>query len=409
MGFEDQVTVYDGQEESAPAETAMVAIESARAVQEVQAAIIVAQRFRRDEVRAERRILDACKRLSLAERAQYAYPRGGVTVAGPSIRLAEVLARHWGNLHYGIRELSQSPGMSEMEAFCHDWETNVRATRVFQVKHIRWKKSAGAVKLQDPRDIYEMTANQGARRLRAAILEVIPGDIVDAALEQCNATLAGGGDEPLIDRIKKMTAAFEALGVSQEMIEARVGKKVSAILPVELVTLRNIYQSLKDNMSKIEDWFAPGEAPPPKKTEPEPPDNEPDREALKARAAELDLDFSDRTRTTTLQAMIEEAEAEAGAAKKVPEQPQEEPKKNPPPQQLEYLSKDQIADLKDLCYTEGVADGDFLKRTMALDWIGLRADLYDEYVAFIKEMGQEAKNGQTSTEGSDPAAQDSLL
>src|SRR6185436_20398893 len=44
----------------------------AREAQEVQAAIIVAQKFPRDEIEAERRIMQACKRKGLAEQAMYA-------------------------------------------------------------------------------------------------------------------------------------------------------------------------------------------------------------------------------------------------------------------------------------------------------------------------------------------------
>ena len=61
----------------------------------------------------------------------------------------------------------------------------------------------------DPRDIYEMVANQGARRLRACILGIIPGDVVGASVEECQKTLTTGNDEPLIDRIRKGIKMFE--------------------------------------------------------------------------------------------------------------------------------------------------------------------------------------------------------
>lgn len=92
------------------APSAMATVEEARAVQEVRAALVIAKRFPRDEVEARGRILEACKRPGLAERAMYSYPRGGTRVTGPSIRLAETLARFWGNLSYGIREIERRPG-----------------------------------------------------------------------------------------------------------------------------------------------------------------------------------------------------------------------------------------------------------------------------------------------------------
>ena len=54
--------------------------------------MVIAKKFPRNETLAISRIMQACERLSLAESSLYAYPRGGTTVSGPSIRLAEALA-----------------------------------------------------------------------------------------------------------------------------------------------------------------------------------------------------------------------------------------------------------------------------------------------------------------------------
>jgi len=113
----------------APAAT--VEIESARAIQEVQAAMAIAKRFPRDVPAARERILQACRRPVLAERAIYAYPRGGQTITGPSVHLAEAMAQNWGNMQFGIRELSQQAGESTVEAFAWDMETNTRAIKTF--------------------------------------------------------------------------------------------------------------------------------------------------------------------------------------------------------------------------------------------------------------------------------------
>ncbi len=76
---------------------------------------------------------------------------------------------------------------STVEAFAWDVEeANTRQTKVFQVRHWRHTKQGG-YKLTDPRDIYELVANNGARRLRACILGVIPGDVIDAAVA-CNVS-----------------------------------------------------------------------------------------------------------------------------------------------------------------------------------------------------------------------------
>lgn len=231
-------------------------VEKTRALQEVQAAIFMARQFPRDEFRAQKRIMEAAKRLSLAEKAIYCYPRGGQQIKGPSIRTAETIAKYWGNLSYGIKELSQSTSehSSEMMAFCWDMESNVRVERIFKVPHIRDTKQ-GAKLLTDARDIYEKTANDGARRLRAAILEVLPADIVEDFIKACEKTIEGSSDMPLKDRLSKMLEKFEELGVTKDMIEQRIGTKVDNFIPKNLVDLGSIYNSIKNNFAPIDQYF----------------------------------------------------------------------------------------------------------------------------------------------------------
>lgn len=226
-----------------------------RQAQEVQAAMVMAKRFPRDEVEAFNRILKSCQRKTLAEQSMYEYPRGGQKVTGPSIRLAEALAQNWGNLDYGIVELEQNNGESQVMAYAWDLETNTRQSKIFSVPHIRSTKH-GNKTLTDPRDIYEMVANQGARRLRACILGVIPGDVIDSAVDQCQLTLKGANPEPLIDRVRNMVKAFEdKFSVTKEMLEEYIGCNSTAFSENDFMRLRNIYGSLKDGMSKREDYF----------------------------------------------------------------------------------------------------------------------------------------------------------
>lgn len=229
-----------------------------RAAQEVQAAMIIAKKYPRDEMRAWDKIMKACERPSLAEKAAYSYPKGGTNVFGPSIRLAECLARAWGNIDFGLIELNQSEGKSEMMAYAWDLETNCRETKIFTVNHSIEKKGGNQKILTDPRDIYELTANQGARRMRACILAIIPGDVVDDALDKCDATLANAEKTvPLADRIKKVITVFDGIGVTIGMIEKRFAKKLDKIGEQELVQLRKIYTSIRDGFSKISDQFEP--------------------------------------------------------------------------------------------------------------------------------------------------------
>ncbi len=262
-----------------------VAIESERAVAEAQGRLLIAKRFPRDQAKAFAVTMDACRRPSLAQLAIYKFPRGGQSVEGPSIRLAEEMARAWGNIDFGLRELSRRPGESEMEAYAWDLETNVLSRQTFTVRHIRDTKGGGKA-LVDERDIYEMTANNGSRRLRARILAVLPPDLVDAAVDECKRTQMQGGEKSVGDRVRDMTQAFVRIGVSVDMLAARLGRSLDTATPEDLVDLRGIFQSIKDGQSSVRDWFAPKDAPDaldlPKsakpKAEPKPIENEIPRE-----------------------------------------------------------------------------------------------------------------------------------
>jgi uncharacterized protein (DUF2267 family) len=224
-----------------------------REAQEVQAMMVIAKKFPRDQVKAMDSILQAFTRPTLAEGALYSYNRGGSDVTGPSIRCAEAIAQMWGNLSFGIRELDQRNGESTVEAFAWDLESNTRQVKVFQVPHMRHTKK-GSYRLEDPRDIYEMVANQGARRLRACILGVIPGDVIEAATRQAEVTLTTTADTSP-EAIKKMVDAFAGFGVTREQIEKRIQRRLESITPALMVQMKKVYQSLRDGMSAPADWF----------------------------------------------------------------------------------------------------------------------------------------------------------
>lgn len=242
------------------------AMSQSREAQEVQAAVFMAKRFPRNENAALSRITQSCQRLGLASKAVYTYPRGGQNVTGPSIRLAEAIAQAWGNIQCGVVELEQRPGESTCMSYCWDIETNTRDCRVFTVPHIRQTRN-GAQVLTDPRDIYELVANQGARRKRACILAVIPKDVVDYAVEACQKTLSTAYKEPLIDRLRNMVNLFQKnYSVPLESIEKYMGYKLDAFTEMDGATLAGVYNALKDGTAKREDYFvlpkAEADAPP---------------------------------------------------------------------------------------------------------------------------------------------------
>ena len=220
---------------------------------EMQAQIYLAKQFPRDQMKSTERILTACQRPGLASVAVYSYAKGGTSVSGPSIRLAEEIARDWGNLECGWNELEREDDMSKVRAFAWDKETNVLKTLFFYVPHYRTTRQ-GRKRLTDEREIYELLANQAARRMRNCILALIPGDVVDAAVEQCERTMVTHC-EITPDSIKKLIEAFEPFGVTKKQIEKRIQRNIESITPAQFVRMREIFTSLRDGVSDASDWF----------------------------------------------------------------------------------------------------------------------------------------------------------
>lgn len=237
---------------------ALAMSDQARAVAEVQSALMIARTNPRDQIAAVDRILNACARPSLAEVAVYQYSRGGSDISGPSIRLAEAIAQQWGNIQFGFNELARGidyDGVtySEIGAYAWDLESNTRRPLQFRVRHWRDTRSGG-YPLKDERDIYELIANQAQRRVRACILAVIPGDVVEAAVNQCEITLKSKADTSP-EAMQKMIDSFGQFGITKAQIEKRIQRRMDAIQPAQVVSLKKVYASLRDGMSVPIDWF----------------------------------------------------------------------------------------------------------------------------------------------------------
>jgi len=243
------------------AETAGARAQQARENSEVLALVFAARQHPRDPIKACDRIRNAFTRIGLAEESQYSYQRGGTDIAGPSIRAAEAIRLDWGNMAAGWRVVSRSidadgVGVSEVEAFAVDYETGNREAIAFPVRHWRDTKRGGYA-LADERDIYETCANQAARRKRACILALIPGDVTAMAMEQASVTLKAKADTSP-EGMAKMLEAFAPFGVTKAHIEARIQRRLDAITAAQVVQLKRIWSSLRDGISEAAQWFELG-------------------------------------------------------------------------------------------------------------------------------------------------------
>lgn len=230
--------------------------QESKAISEIKGKMFLARQFPRDPNWSLQNVLRECQRPELAAAAQYEYPKGDTVVKGPSIRLVEVLARHWGNIDCGITEVDAMDGKTTIKCYAWDLETNVSDEKTFSVKHERSTKK-GSYKLTDERDIYEMVANKGARRKRACLLAVMPGWYVDAAVAACDETLSASltDGKSMEEVIASIVEAFAEFSITPDMISEKIGKDVATLSKNDVVKLRHLYSAIKDGFVKAADAF----------------------------------------------------------------------------------------------------------------------------------------------------------
>jgi hypothetical protein len=238
--------------------TQATAVEQARAVAEVAAAVRVAQEVPRDVRRAFADMQAACERPGLAERAFYSVRNRGT---GPTVHLARQLAAVWGNIDYGVHELRRddAAGMSEVRAYAWDQQTNVRSSRTFQVPH---RRMGGGGPLTDPTDIYLNNQNVGARAVRECILSVLPADFVDEAKAVARRTLENGGGVPLQDRIDTVVKLFADMGVKLPALERRIGRKRGQWSAVDVADLVTVGRTIRNRETTVVEEFPEPETTP---------------------------------------------------------------------------------------------------------------------------------------------------
>ncbi|MBB3040985.1 hypothetical protein [Nocardioides soli] len=248
--------------------TQATAVEQARAVAEVAAAVRVAQENPRDETTAIARMRQACGQRALADRAFYSVPRAGGRVEGSSVHLARTLAACWGNIDYGIRELKRDDqaGESEMQAWAWDQESNVRSSRSFVVPHARMVGSARRgdkrrERLDDLGDIANNNNSVAARAVRETIFTILPVWFTAEAESLCAGTLNGqGGEKPLAAQIADAVKHYaDSFGVTKTQLEAYVALATGEWTAQTVGGLRVLSGELTRGEKQVKDEFTPAE------------------------------------------------------------------------------------------------------------------------------------------------------
>jgi hypothetical protein len=232
------------------------AVEQARAVAEVAAAVQVAQMNPRDMNRALADMRRTCSSPALARKAFYAVPNRG---EGETVHLARALARIWGNIDYGVRELRRDDGAreSEVQAFAWDQQTNSRSTRSFINPHA--KMAGGKRKdIDDLDDIYRSNQNVGAKAVRECIFAVLPEEFIEEAARLCRETLAREHEQSgqsNDEAFREAAGHWSRQGVSERQLLDRIGKPVDQWTPQDFASLVVLWESIRRGETTVEEQF----------------------------------------------------------------------------------------------------------------------------------------------------------
>lgn len=225
---------------------------------EVEAQLDAAHKYPRSTTRFMQEALSlATITQEVAESCIYSLPRDGKMITGPSVRLAEICASAYGNLHVGGRVIEEEEKEIVAQGGAWDLQKNLRVT----VEARRRITKKNGQRFGD--DMIVTTGNAAVSiALRNAILRVIPRAYVDTIYNKVRQ-VAVGDAKTLVVRRDEILGRLNKLGISNDRVLARLGKPGLADIGLEeLEQLIGLGTAIKNNEFTIDEAFpAPTPAP----------------------------------------------------------------------------------------------------------------------------------------------------
>lgn len=184
----------------------------------------------------------------------YSLPRGGKTIQGPSVRLAEIALSCYGNARAQTRVLEVVTGEAPhvvVESVCMDLERNV-AVSIQKRARIFTKKGKPA---PDEDDINLACNRCSAIAFRDAVFKVVPGALVKPVCDAARK-VAIGDAKTLATRRAGAVKELEKMGAIRSRILAAVDAKTIDDIDMEgLGTLIGLFTSIRDGNTTVDEAF----------------------------------------------------------------------------------------------------------------------------------------------------------
>ena len=189
----------------------------------------------------------------------YAWGAGDNRVEGITVKLAEELARIWGNCALDMQPVQESHDAWIFTASFIDLETGYTMSRQFRQSK-RWKVHGNFD--QERKDDIRFQIGQ-SKALRNVILNCIPEYVVRAAIDSAKGNLRGkleeaikkNGRDPVIAR---MLESLKRLGVDEaRLLSAFSYTKTAAFTIDDLVVIRANIDAIEEGSASVDECFPP--------------------------------------------------------------------------------------------------------------------------------------------------------
>jgi hypothetical protein len=250
---------FGGQEIQHQMETAATAV-AAQARAAIESRYVIAMRQPRDLEVVRVHLLKECENPKFAEVARYHKPIGK-GIEGPSIRFVEAALQCLGNVDTQAVTIYDDQDKRIIEIQVSDFERNVthrkqitvtktverRSPKGYDVVGKRSNKfgdTVYVVRATDD-DLLNKEAALVSKALRTCGLRLIPGWLVDEAMDEVLATQSRTDAQDPKAALRRMIDSFAGMGIEPGDLSELLGHDLGKVTPAEMTKLRGIYATIQ--------------------------------------------------------------------------------------------------------------------------------------------------------------------
>ena len=223
----------------------------------VDSQVATAKRYPRDIRRSiDNSVVMATMNQETAQSCNYALPRGGKPITGPSVHLAKIIVSKWGNMRTEAKVVQITDKQVISRGTCWDLETNVASA--FEVR----RSIIGKNGQRFSEDMITVTGNAAnSIAYRNAVFAVIPKAITDRVYYAAQRFITGDLSDS--DKLLKVRTGIinnfkNSYGITEEEVVKMCGKQtVNQIGADEISMLMGTIQALKDGDTTVDELMKP--------------------------------------------------------------------------------------------------------------------------------------------------------